>query len=107
VAALDAAAAGIATRGRSTVGEKTMLDAFLPAVEALRQALAHGATLGAAVEEARLAAEQGAEATIPLVAGKGRAANLGPRSIGHKDPGAASTALLFRALATAISGAAA
>jgi dihydroxyacetone kinase-like protein len=107
VAALDAAAAGIAARGRSTVGEKTMLDAFVPAVAALRQAIERGASPDTAAEEAANAAEQGAEATIPLPATKGRAANLGPRSVGHKDPGAASTALLFRALATATKGTAA
>jgi dihydroxyacetone kinase-like protein len=102
LAALDAGAAGIAARGRSTVGEKTMLDAWSPAVEALRLALAEGAEIGPAMAAAASAAEHGAESTIAMVASKGRAANLGPRSIGHKDPGAAGAALLFRALADAI-----
>jgi dihydroxyacetone kinase-like protein len=101
LAALEAAAAGIAARGRSTVGEKTMLDAWAPAVEACRQAIAAGADMASATTAAAIAAAQGAESTIAMVATKGRAANLGPRSAGHKDPGAAATALLFQALADA------
>jgi phosphoenolpyruvate---glycerone phosphotransferase subunit DhaL len=104
LAALDAAAAGIAARGRSTVGEKTMLDAWVPAVEALRLALAGGEDIAEAMAAAALAAEQGADSTIAMLATKGRAANLGPRGIGHKDPGAAGVALLFRTLAEAVSG---
>jgi dihydroxyacetone kinase-like protein len=99
VAALEAAAVGISTLGKSTTGEKTMLDALVPAAEAARAALDKGADLAAVAAAARDAAETGSEATIPLLATKGRASYLGERSIGHRDPGAASTALLLGVLA--------
>jgi dihydroxyacetone kinase-like protein len=100
----DALAAGVAAvreLGGAAGGDKTMVDALDPAVAALRGALADGVSLPAAVERAAEAARAGAEATIPLVARKGRASYLGERSAGHEDPGAASTALLWSALAEA------
>lgn len=99
LAALDAAVGGVKQRGRSDVGDKTMLDALVPAVDAARAAVERGGSLGDALAAAAQAADEGAQATIPVVARKGRASYLGERSAGHKDPGATSTALLFRALA--------
>lgn len=95
--ALRAAIDGIQELGKAEEGDKTMVDAWLPAVAAFEGAAGEG--LPAAVRAALDAAEKGAEATVPLQARKGRASYLGPRSIGHLDPGAASTVLLFRALA--------
>jgi dihydroxyacetone kinase-like protein len=99
VAALHAATAAVTQLGAATLGDKTMLDALAPAVSALEEAVFHGADLAAAIADAAKAAEEGAHATIPLQARKGRASYLGPRSIGHQDPGATSTALIFTALA--------
>jgi dihydroxyacetone kinase-like protein len=90
----DAAVAGVQARGKAEPGDKTMLDALLPAGEALRAALGEGAGLGAALARAAAAADEGVAATIPLVARKGRASYLGERSAGHQDPGATSSALL-------------
>ncbi|MET9436458.1 dihydroxyacetone kinase subunit DhaL [Streptomyces sp. NPDC006551] len=87
--ALAAGVAAVAQLGGAQVGDKTMLDALVPAAEALRE------SFGAA----RTAAEEGALATVPLQARKGRASYLGERSIGHQDPGATSSALLIAALA--------
>src|SRR5512140_752660 len=97
--ALGAAVDGIAALGRSHPGEKTMLDALVPAVAALEAAAVAGADLSDALARTADAAEAGARATMPLVATKGRASYLGERSIGHLDPGAVSSALLLRALA--------
>lgn len=80
--------------GGAAPGDKTMIDALVPAVEALGQGF----------DAARAAAEEGAEATVPLQARKGRASYLGERSIGHQDPGATSSALLIAALAEAAGG---
>jgi dihydroxyacetone kinase-like protein len=99
VAALDAAATGIGALGKSTTGEKTMLDALVPAAAAARAALDDGASTGAIVVAARDAAAAGAAATVPMLATKGRASYLGERSIGHQDPGATSAALLLDVLA--------
>lgn len=96
-AALRAGVEGIAARGRSAPGDKTMLDALFPAVDALDAALAHDPDLSAALVAAASAAESGRDATVPLVARKGRASYLGERSAGHADPGATSAALLMRA----------
>lgn len=96
-AALRAGVEGIAARGRSAVGDKTMLDTLFPALDALDGALAAGSDLAAALVAAADAAEAGRDATIPLVAHKGRASYLGERSAGHADPGATSAALLVRA----------
>ena len=105
VAALDAAIGGIQQLGKATTGEKTMLDALVPAAEAGRTAVAgqkDSAEVAVAMAEA---AEAGALATVPLLATKGRASYLGERSVGHQDPGATSAALLLRALADATAGA--
>jgi dihydroxyacetone kinase-like protein len=99
LAGLEAALEGIQARGRAQRGEKTMVDALGPGVEALRAALAGGQALGDALRAAADAAEAGATATIPMLATKGRASYLGERSIGHQDPGATSAALFLRAAA--------
>jgi dihydroxyacetone kinase-like protein len=103
-AALIAARDGIVARGKAEVGDKTMIDAWTPAVEAASNAAASGLEALAVLEAAADAAEAGARATDPLVARKGRASYLGDRSAGHRDPGAASTALLLRAAAEAAAG---
>jgi phosphoenolpyruvate---glycerone phosphotransferase subunit DhaL len=103
IVAFTAAVDAIAGLGRAQVGEKTMLDALVPARRAFGAAVAAGTSLADAATRAAEAAEAGAEATIPLLATKGRASYLGERSIGHLDPGAASSALLIRALAEAAS----
>lgn len=97
-AALVAALEGIKARGRATRGEKTMIDALEPAIEAYKASLAGGADLTAALKAAADAAEEGMRATIPMLATKGRASYLGERSIGHQDPGATSMALLLRTM---------
>lgn len=90
--ALRTGVEAVAQLGSSAPGDKTMLDALLPGVEAL------GAS-GADFAAARAAAQEGAAATVPMQARRGRASYLGERSIGHMDPGAASSALFFAALA--------
>jgi dihydroxyacetone kinase-like protein len=90
---------GLRARGKSLPGDKTMLDALTPAVDQLITGHADGTGLAAALAAAADAAEEGARATIPLLARRGRASYLGERSIGHEDPGAASMALLVRAAA--------
>jgi len=96
VAAFTAAIEGIQARGHAQRGEKTMLDALFPALDALKTALDNGQDLTDALRAAADAAEAGAKATIPMLATKGRASYLGERSIGHQDPGATSSALLLR-----------
>jgi dihydroxyacetone kinase-like protein len=103
VQAIDAAAAGIKDLGAAVVGDATIVDALDPAATALREAVDSGHPLPRAVHAAAVAAEEGARATIPLQARKGRASYLGERSIGHQDPGATSTALIMRALERAVS----
>jgi phosphoenolpyruvate---glycerone phosphotransferase subunit DhaL len=103
VEALEAGIGGIQGLGKSAPGEKTMLDALVPAATAAREAIAAGGDPGAVTAAMAAAAEAGATATIPLLATKGRASYLGERSIGHQDPGATSSALLLRALADAAS----
>jgi dihydroxyacetone kinase-like protein len=105
LAALDAAIAGIQQLGKATPGEKTMLDALVPAAEAGRAAVAADVDRAQVVGAMAEAAEAGAFATIPMLATKGRASYLGERSVGHQDPGATSAALLLRALADAAAGA--
>jgi dihydroxyacetone kinase-like protein len=100
-AALDAGVQGVKMRGKAEPGDKTMLDALTPAVEALRGAAGEGAALPDALTRSADAAREGMEATIPLEARKGRASYLGPRSVGHQDPGATSSHLLLRAAAEA------
>ncbi|MFS0852724.1 dihydroxyacetone kinase subunit DhaL [Microbacterium sp. 179-I 3D4 NHS] len=101
-AALRAGLDGIVARGKAEAGDKTLFDAMSPAVDAFDAALADDADLIAAAQAAAEAAARGRDATLPLVARKGRASYLGERSAGHLDPGAASTTLLFEALAAAI-----
>lgn len=91
VAALDAALEGIISRGKANRGDKTMVDAIAPGIDALKEAMANGADFVTAVRQAVAATEAGMKATIPLVALKGRASYLGDRSIGHQDPGATSS----------------
>jgi len=105
-AALRAGLGGVVARGKAEAGDKTMLDAMIPALDSFDAALAAGRDLDAASAEAVAAAAAGRDATAPLVARKGRASYLGERSAGHIDPGAASTALLFEALAAALGPAA-
>lgn len=99
VAMLEAALEGVVVRGKAGPGEKTMVDAWTPAVEAAVAAADAGASPAAVLAAAAEAARSGAEATVPLVATKGRASYLGERSAGHQDPGATSTALLLEAAA--------
>lgn len=103
VEVLAAALASVKDLGTASVGDKTMVDALEPAVEALRARIADGASLAEALADAAAAAEAGMRATIPLQARKGRASYLGERSVGHQDPGATSTALIVRALQKAVS----
>ncbi len=95
-AALEAALSGVLARGKASPGDKTMVDALTPAVEALR---ASSSGIAAALQASAAAAEAGRDATIPLVARKGRASYVGERSAGHQDPGATSTHLLLKAAA--------
>jgi dihydroxyacetone kinase-like protein len=97
--ALEAAVDGVIMRGKAQAGDKTMIDALLPAVEALKSALQEGQDFGVALVNAALAAQEGMLATIPMVARKGRASYLGERSAGHQDPGATSSYLLMQAAA--------
>jgi phosphoenolpyruvate---glycerone phosphotransferase subunit DhaL len=99
--ALDAGLAGIVERGKPELGDKTMYDAMEPAARAFRAGIATGNAASAA-QAAALAAANGMDGTAAMVARKGRASYLGERSVGHIDPGAASTALMFSALAEAL-----
>jgi len=99
VALLEAALEGIVVRGKASPGEKTMVDAWTPAVAAAVAAAHAGASPAEVLDVAAKAAEEGSDATVPLVATKGRASYLGERSAGHRDPGATSSALLLRAAA--------
>lgn len=98
-AALEAATTGVINRGKAAVGEKTMVDALVPAVQALKDAYDSSTPLSNALSKSAEAAKQGMESTIPLVARKGRASYLGERSAGHQDPGATSSFLLLNAAA--------
>jgi dihydroxyacetone kinase-like protein len=95
-ATFSAGLQGLMSRGKAVVGDKTMVDALVPAVEALKPA--GDESLAAALARAVEAARKGADSTVPLVAKKGRASYLGERSAGHLDPGAASSVLLLEAL---------
>ena len=102
VVALRAALDGVVELGAAQPGDKTMVDALGPAIDALAAALDSGESLEAALSVATEAAENGAKATVPLQARKGRASYLGERSIGHQDPGATSAALIMAALQRAV-----
>ncbi|CAN5347913.1 dihydroxyacetone kinase subunit DhaL [soil metagenome] len=95
--AVEAGVKGVQTRGKAEPEEATMLDALLPAVQALKESVGDGSSLEAALNEATEAAEGGMKATIPMIARKGRASYLGERSVGHQDPGATSSYLLMKA----------
>jgi dihydroxyacetone kinase-like protein len=99
--ALRAGNEGLVARGRPELGDKTMFDALHPALEALDQALGAGERTAGAFDAASEAAARGRDATIPMVARKGRASYLGERSAGHQDPGATSAALLLQSAAVA------
>lgn len=101
---ISAACDGIAERGRTQQGEKTMVDAWGPAAEAARRAANDGENVASVLSAAANAADAGAVATEPLIARKGRASYLGERAVGHRDPGAQSTALILRAAAEAAEG---
>ena len=103
LAALEAAVEGVKMRGKSTTGEKTMLDAMVPALEAMKAAKESGKDVEAIFADGVAAAEEGMEHTKELVATKGRASYLGERSVGHQDPGATSFALMLKEIAKACS----
>jgi phosphoenolpyruvate---glycerone phosphotransferase subunit DhaL len=96
--ALEAALAGVQQLGAAREGDKTMVDALAPATGAFSKAISEGASPADALSALAEAAQAGAVATISMQALKGRASYLGPRSVGHEDPGAASTALILGAL---------
>lgn len=98
-AAFRAGVEGVIARGKTELEDKTMVDALLPSIDAYDAALEGGAGLAEAVAAARAASAAGRDATIPMVARKGRASYLGERSVGHLDPGAASATYLWDALA--------
>ena len=99
--ALRAGVDGIVARGKAEIGDKTMVDAWVPALDAYDAAQDDG--IGPALAAAAEAAAKGRDATIPLVARKGRASYLGERSAGHQDPGATSTTLLLESAARSLS----
>jgi dihydroxyacetone kinase-like protein len=100
--ALRAGLEGVVARGKAEAGDKTMYDALAPSVDALDAALASGQPLQLALRAAVAAAEAGRDATIPMLARKGRASYLGERSVGHQDPGATSVTLLVAAAASSL-----
>lgn len=101
---LQAGMEGIVQRGRPQLEDKTMYDAWFPALAALKASIEAGEDTIAALSQTVAAAEQGMKATIPLQARKGRASYLGERSIGHQDPGATSTHFILKALLEAVQG---
>ncbi|MDD7963902.1 dihydroxyacetone kinase subunit DhaL [Actinomycetospora lemnae] len=100
--ALRAGLDGVVARGKAELGDKTMVDALAPALDALDAALAAGEPLAEALRAASDAADRGRDETTPMLARKGRASYLGERSIGHQDPGATSAALLLAAAASVV-----
>jgi dihydroxyacetone kinase-like protein len=101
--ALEAALGGIKQRGKAAVGDKTMVDALTPAVEAAKEAAGEG-SVADVLRAAAGAAEEGVESTVPLTARRGRASYLGARAEGHQDPGATSTYMLLDAAARVVEG---
>jgi phosphoenolpyruvate---glycerone phosphotransferase subunit DhaL len=93
---------GIQGLGAATEGDKTIVDAYVPALQAFERELRKGGDAASAAHRAADAAKEGMRATVPMQARKGRASYLGPRSVGHQDPGATSTSLLFSALARSL-----
>ena len=102
-AALRAGLEGVVARGKAEAGDKTMYDALAPAVDALDNALSQGDSLDAALDRAADAATAGRDATVSMLARKGRASYLGERSVGHQDPGATTVALLVQAARDSLS----
>jgi phosphoenolpyruvate---glycerone phosphotransferase subunit DhaL len=102
--ALEAALGGVKQRGKAEVGDKTIIDALEPAVEAAKEAAGDGSVPGV-FRAAAEAAKEGAESTVPLTARRGRASYLGARAEGHQDPGATSTYFLLDAAARTLEGA--
>jgi len=96
---LEAAINGVVARGKAELGDKTMVDALYPALDALKFSAKNGKTLQEALQASAEAAEKGMLATIPLVARKGRASYLGERSANHQDPGATSSYYLLKVAA--------
>lgn len=96
---LEAALEGVKSRGKAVVGEKTMVDAIEPALEAVNKAIAEGASTREAMDMAVKAAEEGVAYTKTIIAKKGRASYLGERSIGHEDPGAMSSLVILKTIA--------
>jgi dihydroxyacetone kinase-like protein len=103
-AALDAGIKGVQARGKAEPGDKTMIDALLPGLDAFKAATADGASFQDALTRSAAGAEQGMKDTIPVVAKKGRASYLGERSAGHQDPGSTSSQLLLQAAAATWGG---
>ena len=99
LAMMDEAIGGVQLRGKAVRGEKTMLDAMIPAQEAMKAAAAGGADTSAVLQAGVKAAEEGVEYTKTIIATKGRASYLGERSLGHQDPGATSFTLILKAIA--------
>jgi len=99
VIALEAAIHGVIARGKAAAGDKTMVDALLPALQVLKSAEEQSGDLHQTLLLSAAAAQQGMEATIPMIARKGRASYLGERSAGHQDPGATSSYLILKAAA--------
>jgi phosphoenolpyruvate---glycerone phosphotransferase subunit DhaL len=104
-AMLDAAQQAVASRGRVAAGDKTMLDALLPAASQARRVADEGGQIDQVMLAAADAAEQGAAATRAMIGRAGRASRYGERSLGHPDPGAVSVAVMFRAAARHLTGA--
>ena len=104
IVALESAVNGVIMRGKASLGDKTMLDTLIPALNTLKECAATGASLEDALHAAEKAAEQGMLSTVPLVARKGRASYLGERSAGTQDPGATSSYYLLKTAAGALSG---
>jgi len=100
---LRAGLKGVIDRGKAQQGDKTMIDALIPGVEAFESMIRKGNSMAEALKQAVVAAEKGMEDTIPMVARKGRSSYLGERSIGHQDPGATSMYLILKALYESIS----
>lgn len=94
----EAAVAGIQKRGKAEAGEKTMLDAIIPAVDSLKESKENGDSVEEALKKSKEKAKEGMKATIDMQATKGRASYLGERSIGHQDPGATSSYLIIKTI---------
>ena len=104
LAALEAALEGIIARGKAQRGEKTMVDAIGPGIDALKAALTAGTPPHEALKQGLAAVEHGVQATVPMLATKGRASYLGERSIGHQDPGSTSAFYMAQVLVQTLEG---